>query len=437
MTRTRRDRVADLDNAVGAAYRAVCGSGRDAEYNDAMRANTAGALFLFLSGLIALGCSSSDGSSTPDEDGGIDDTARSDQGLGTDTSSSLDVGTDARFDSSSGDTSSGGDTATTVDTATTSDADATTPSMPFVIGTNLSGAEFGTRADVYGKDYTYPTNAEIDYFTGKGMKVFRVNFLWERLQPALDTPLAAVELGRLRSLVSYISSKGAYTILDPHNYARYSDKIIGTSGAATAAQFGVFWRMLANEFKGDAHVIFGLMNEPHDMSTSLWLTDANTAIADIRKTGATNLILVPGNFWTGAHSWVGGASDSNSNVMLGIVDSGKNFAYEVHQYLDSDSSGTHTACVSKTIGSERLAAFTKWLTDHGARGFLGEFGGSSDATCIAAIDDILTYVDAHRAQYLGWTWWSAGPWWGDYMYSIEPTSSGADKPQLATLLKHK
>ena len=393
--------------------------------------------------VMGLGCGSSDGSADPGSDGSTDDSSTSDLGVGTDSSSTPDGGSDARADTSgAGDTSGTGDTSGAGDTSgtgdTKSDGDATTVTIPFLAGTNLSGAEFGTRADVYGKDYTYPTNAEIDYFTGKGLKVFRINFLWERLEPTLDAPLATVELGRLKSLIGYISSKGAYSIVDPHNYARYADKIVGSgSGAATAAQLGTFWKLVATEFKGDPHVIFGLMNEPHDMATSLWLTDANAAIAEIRKAGATNLILVPGNFWTGAHSWVGTAADSNSTVMAGVVDPGKNFAYEVHQYLDTDSSGTSATCVSRTIGSERLAAFTKWVTDRGARAFLGEFGGSSDATCLAAIDDMLTYVDAHRAQYLGWTWWSAGPWWADYMYSIEPTASGADKPQFATLLKHK
>ena len=398
----------------------------------------------FVTGNLAAGCGSSDGTADPGGDGALDDSAIGDLGVGTDTATA-DGGSDAHADTSSGgdstgtsDTTSGADTRSGSDTAATDgDADAATTTLPFLAGTNLSGAEFGTRADVYGTDYTYPTNAEVDYFVGKGLKVFRINFLWERLQPTLDAPLSTVELGRLSSLVDHISAKGAYAIIDPHNYARYSDKIVGTAGAATGAQLGAFWKLVALQFKANSHVIFGLMNEPHDMSTSLWLADANAAIAEIRKTGATNLILVPGNFWTGAHSWVGTASDSNSTVMTGVTDPGKNFAYEVHQYLDTDSSGTHTACVSGTIGSERLTSFTKWLTDQGARAFLGEFGGSSDATCLAAIDDMLTYVDAHRAQYLGWTWWSAGPWWGEYMYTIEPTSSGADRPQLATLLKHK
>ena len=29
-------------------------------------------------------------------------------------------------------------------------------------------------------------------------------------------------------------------------------------------------------------------------------------------------------------------------------------------------------------------------------------------------------------------WWAAGPWWGDYMFSIEP-DAGGEKPQIAWL----
>jgi len=45
------------------------------------------------------------------------------------------------------------------------------------------------------------------------------------------------------------------------------------------------------------------MNEPHDMPTELWRDDANRAIRAIRQDEAQNLILVPGNAWTGGWSW--------------------------------------------------------------------------------------------------------------------------------------
>jgi endoglucanase len=73
--------------------------------------------------------------------------------------------------------------------------------------------------------------------------------------------------------VNYITvTKGAYCILDPHNYMRYNDpsqqpatgSIIGDTTdvkAATTAQFATFWATLARRFASNEKVIFGLMNE--------------------------------------------------------------------------------------------------------------------------------------------------------------------------------
>jgi endoglucanase len=178
------------------------------------------------------------------------------------------------------------------------------------------------------------------------------------------------------------------------------------------------------------------MNEPHDMSTENWVSASNAAIAGIRSTGATNLILVPGNGWTGAHSWTSNYYGTpNSTAMLNIKDSGNNYGFEVHQYLDTNSSGASQTCASTTIGSQRLAAFTAWLKQNNLRGFLGEFGGGANATCEAAIDDMLSYIEANGSVWLGWTYWAAGPWWGNQFPSIEPVNN-QDAPQMQTLMKH-
>lgn len=62
---------------------------------------------------------------------------------------------------------------------------------------------------------------------------------------------------------------------------------------------------------------------------------------------------------------------------------------EMHQYLDSDDSGTSATCVSTTIGAERLAAATQWLQANNLKGFLGEIGGGSNSVCITAIQGAL------------------------------------------------
>ena len=316
-------------------------------------------------------------------------------------------------------------------------------------GVNLAGADFGegNLPGIYNTHYTYPTAAEVDYYTSKGMNTFRLPFRWERLQQSQNAAFNAAELGRMDTIVNYATSQGAHVVLDPHNYARYFGDVIG-SGTVSNAAFADFWTRLANEYKDNDRVIFGLMNEPNTMPTEQWLSAANAAIAAIRNTGATNLILVPGNAWTGAHSWTQNwYGTPNASIMLGVVDPGDNFAFDVHQYLDSDSSGTTSNIVSPTIGQQRLVEFTNWLHANDRRGFLGEFGAANSTigtgfTQIGdeAIDNMLNYIEANDDVWLGWTWWAGGPWWGEYQFTLEPTNLGqpsqADRPTMAVLTPH-
>src|SRR3712207_1527478 len=88
-----------------------------------------------------------------------------------------------------------------------------------MLGVNLSGAEYGPVINArYGYDYIYPSNQEIDYYAFKQMKVIRVPFQWERMQPTLNGPLDSAELGRLKALVTYANSKGLMVVIDPHDY---------------------------------------------------------------------------------------------------------------------------------------------------------------------------------------------------------------------------
>jgi endoglucanase len=64
----------------------------------------------------------------------------------------------------------------------------------------------------------------------------------------------------------------------------------------------------------------------------------------------------------------------------------------MHQYLDSDSSGTSGTCVSSTIGVERLTAATNWLKQNGFKGFLGEIGAGSNGEYFFLT---FSYVGAH------------------------------------------
>jgi len=291
--------------------------------------------------------------------------------------------------------------------------------------------------------YSYPPQADMDYFMSKGMNIVRLGFIWERLQTTLYSSFNPIELAQINASVLGSTAKGMYVVLDPHCYARYFEHIIGTKEVPVAA-FADFWSRLAKIYSHNTHVIFGLMNEPCKMRTADWFPSAQAAINAIRATGATNLILVPGNFYSGANSWTtAGGEDSNAKVMAAITDPGNNYAFEVHQYVDSGSGGCSDIWKDDpNIGKQRLAVFTNWARANKRRGFLGEFAVANCRVTetdigAATITNMVSHMEENSDVWLGWTWWSAG--FHNYIFTIDPerTASGGaiDQPVMRPLSK--
>lgn len=307
-------------------------------------------------------------------------------------------------------------------------------------GVNLAGAEFGKIPGRHSFDYAYPSPATIDAYAGLGFNLVRLPFRWERLQPSLGAALDAEEQARLAAVVRHAAARGLSVILDPHNYARRRvpedgwtrEHAIGSDAVPTDA-FADFWRRIAGVYKGNPRVIFGLMNEPADIALEAWLPAANAAIASIRQSEATNLILVPGIAYTGAHSWI-----SSGNVrMREVADPAGRMAFEVHQYLDRDSSGTSPEAMSATVGSERIRAFQDWARENGVKAFLGEFGAAEDARSLAALGDLCGTLEANADVWLGWAAWAGGTWWPEsYMFNLEPAKDGRMRKQTQILAEH-
>lgn len=134
--------------------------------------------------------------------------------------------------------------------------------------------------------------------------------------------------------------------------------------------------------------------------------------------------------YTGAWTWV---SSGNSDAMGNLTDSADKIVYEMHQYLDSDASGTSDTCVSTTIGAERVADATSWLQANNKKGIIGEFAGGANTVCETAVTGMLDTLASNSDVWMGALWWGAGPWWGDYIYSIEPPSGVAYTAYIDTL----
>lgn len=289
-------------------------------------------------------------------------------------------------------------------------------------GVSESGAEFGTAVPgVYGTDFIFPDTSTIQTLLDMGMNTFRIPFLMERLAPGTMTAaLDAGYLANLTTVVQFVTDAGGYAVLDPHNYARYDGAVI-----SSAADFGTFWTHVATAFADDARVVFDCNNEPHDMSSDAQTAELMQAcVTAVRGAGATTqYVFVEGTAYTGAWSWT---TSGNSDNMGGITDTVDDLlVYEMHQYLDSDSSGTSSTCVSTTIGAERVADATAWLKANGKKGIIGEFAGGVNADCETAVEGMLAYLSENSDVWMGALWWGAGPWWGDYLFAMEPPSGSA------------
>ena len=72
---------------------------------------------------------------------------------------------------------------------------------------------------------------------------------------------------------------------------------------------------------------------------------------------ARNLILVPGNAWSGGHSWnENWYGTPNAVAMLNVVDPLDNYAYEIHQYLDPSTGGSAEEPAARALASSGSAA---------------------------------------------------------------------------------
>jgi endoglucanase len=309
-------------------------------------------------------------------------------------------------------------------------------------GINLSGAERGFGAEieeswgpaipgVEGSTYFWPnpdTNTNVaaldkTLFPG-GMNTVRLPFQWERLQPALNADFDTGYLAKMKATAAALRSRGSNVLLDVHNYAYYKvdgrgtaapGQLIGSPEVPITA-FADFWRRMAVEFGAQSQsspYIFGLMNEPHDIDTKVWISAAQAAVDAIRTQGAKNLIFVPGSSWTTAadFSW-----DDNATLLQSVTDPIDNFAIEVHQYYDGPC--TTTGYV------DLLSVFENWARTNHRVAFLGEMGLSISGgdTCLQAFANLVDHLQATAAGtangvWVGYTFW---------LIDSSSTTSGAE-----------
>ncbi len=160
-------------------------------------------------------------------------------------------------------------------------------------------------------------------------------------------------------------------------------------------------------------------------SISLWATTVQACVTAIRKAGATSqMILLPGNGWTGAGTLISDGSLAALQNITNIDSTTTNLIFDIHKYCDSDSSGTHAECVMNNIDNA-FAPLATALRGIGRQGMVTETGGGNTASCVKYVCQELAYLNANADVYLGYVGWSAGafqPSW-NYVDTLVPTQS--------------
>jgi endoglucanase len=314
------------------------------------------------------------------------------------------------------------------------------PTKP-LLGVNEASGEFGVGN--YNFKYAYPGKDRIAWVAAQGFGIIRVPFVFQNIQGASGATLNETAMRQLDPVLGECIARRIVCLLDMHNYGSYYlDDSAASQGLAgiinvSNARVANLWAQIANRYKGNSYVWFDLMNEPNKQTALEWTKTGNAIAAAIRATGATNKIIFQGTAWEGAWTWT---TSGNAKEMLKAYDPGNNFAFEAHQYLDRDGSGTSPTCIAGS-GATRLKPFTTWLKTYHFQGILGEVGWAANADCTTEATALLDHwvsaaASAVSGGYIGLTYWANGPWWPDnYMYLAEPRPfpTGVDPAQLKTL----
>lgn len=260
------------------------------------------------------------------------------------------------------------------------------------------------------------------FATDDKLNVFRMPIGWghllnSQLGGSIDASVGAA----YDTLVQGCLATGALCIIDLHNYGRWNGGIVG-QGGPTHAQFADVWSKLASKYSSQKNIAFGLMNEPHDLTMTMWATSVQAAVTAIRKAGATSqYILLPGTDYTSAGTFV----QNSGPALLTVKDSDgttSKLIFDVHRYLDSDNSGTSAECVTDHV-QDSFIPLASWLRTNGRKAILSEVGGGNTASCEQHVCAAISSLNQNSDVYLGYVGWSAGAFDTSYVLSQTPTGS--------------
>ena len=317
-------------------------------------------------------------------------------------------------------------------------------------GVNLAGGELEGNDAKNGAFLPFDNDAEL--FVYKGMNTFRIPVVWEYI---LINDVSNY-MNKLDSVIRDLTAKKCYVVLDMHNYMRYNPKNVtkdvtntdpngedviraGLGGQPQNSLFYYVWRELTRRYRL-SFMIYGLMNEPHDVTFERLNQIIDAGLNGIRELEISARILIPGNNWDRLRSWFDSVDGRISNAENFAAnwprwrDQDNKVMLEIHHYFDEDDSGRYAnrgECMNETLFKAQFDVywprFTQWCITNKIPVFVSAFGAPNTVRCASLITYFLnalhnfSFMKSNGYGVVGWTAWAAGRGWsGAYPLSLAP-----------------
>ncbi|KAL6855738.1 glycoside hydrolase family 5 protein [Trichoderma novae-zelandiae] len=252
-----------------------------------------------------------------------------------------------------------------------------------------------------------------------GLNVFRISATWQFvLNNTVDGELDELNWGSYNKVINACLETGAYCMIDMHNFARYNGGIIGQGGVSDDI-FVDLWVQIAKYYADNDKIIFGLMNEPHDIDIDLWADTCQKVVTAIRKAGATSqMILLPGTNFASVETYVSTGSADALGKITNPDGSTDLLYFDVHKYLDINNSGSHAECTTDNV--DAFNDFAGWLRQNKRQAIISETGASMEPSCMTAFCAQNKAISANSDVYIGFVGWGAGSFDTSYILSLTP-----------------
>ena len=318
-------------------------------------------------------------------------------------------------------------------------------------GDNESGLEFphsSSQCQWYSPDPGYA-------IASGHARIIRLPYSATCAVPTEGGPINAGYMRLVAKSIDRVADVGVPVVLDMHAFgALYGNDITTAQGERDFLD--VHHKVLAYLLSTltaaeQRQLIVGLMNEPHQQSDRTYQPVFQAAINQIRADGFRGIITYPEAGWSGAHNL-----SASSAFMAGVTDplGTFNIVAEVHQYFDSDYSGTHDEPIaSSTLGAATLGGAEAWSARTGIYLILDETGDpqpitdrtvptSFPAGAWTASDQYFRQFmtdAANSGRFYAIVPWGGGQYWGGYMFNDyvvngAPSVTGQTYAQLSLQL---